>query len=168
MRKPGILTLHSVTTANALHFAFQQTHDDATRRFLLLQAAAFSSMFRKRAGADKGAAIDTFEPADGDFTVDEVFAEVGANKTKAAQKALRIYSPAARCEASSMQRSGDLLEGDGLARLQVQQRGARGLLRAVAGAPRSVSRRERPLAQGFDRPGQRAHRPHAGGVGVSR
>lgn len=89
MRKPGILTLHSVTSANALHFAHQQTHDDATRRFLLLQAAAFSALFRKRADANKGAAIDTFEPADGDVTIDDVFAEVGANKMKAAQKALR-------------------------------------------------------------------------------
>src|SRR6185295_1653350 len=61
MRKPGIGTLHSVTTTNALHYAFQHTANDETRRFLLLQSAAFIPLFRGRAGADKGVMIDEFE-----------------------------------------------------------------------------------------------------------
>jgi hypothetical protein len=32
MRKPGIVALHSVTTANALHYAWQHTADDQTCR----------------------------------------------------------------------------------------------------------------------------------------
>ena len=39
MRKPGIATLHAVTSTNALHYAFQHTTNDETRRFLLLQNA---------------------------------------------------------------------------------------------------------------------------------
>ena len=47
MRQPGIVGLHCVTTANALHFAYGHTGNDETRRMMLLQAAAFLPMFRK-------------------------------------------------------------------------------------------------------------------------
>ena len=33
MRQPGIVGLHCVTTINALHFAYQTTGNDETRRF---------------------------------------------------------------------------------------------------------------------------------------
>ena len=46
MRQPGIVAPHAVTTTNALHYAWQRCRDDSTR-YLLLQNAAFLSMFRQ-------------------------------------------------------------------------------------------------------------------------
>ena len=92
MRKPGIATLHAVTSTNALHYAFQHTANDETRRFLLLQNAAFIPLFRARGGADKGIMIDEFEPtaskATGAEAVEEIFADVTRDKLLAARKAL--------------------------------------------------------------------------------
>ncbi len=92
MRKPGIATLHAVTTTNALHYAFQHTTKDATRRFLLLQNAAFIPLFRARAGADNDIRIDEFEPtapkAAGVEAMAEIFADVSRDKLLAARKAL--------------------------------------------------------------------------------
>lgn len=92
MRRPGIATLHAVTTTNALHYAFRNTINDETRCFLLLQAAAFIPLFRSRGGADKGVAIDEFEPiapkAVGAAAVEEIFAEVSHDKLRAARKTL--------------------------------------------------------------------------------
>jgi hypothetical protein len=47
MRQPAIVALHAVTTSNALHYAYQTTQDDTTRRLLLLQNAAFLPHFRE-------------------------------------------------------------------------------------------------------------------------
>ena len=92
MRKPGIVTLHAVTTTNALHYAFQHTTNDDTRRFLLLQNAAFIPLFRRRANADTGIAIDEFEPiapkATGAEAMEEIFTEVSRDKLLAARKTL--------------------------------------------------------------------------------
>src|SRR5437867_2697595 len=46
MRRPGILSLHALTSSNALHFAYLNSAEDETRRLLLLQNAAFLPMFR--------------------------------------------------------------------------------------------------------------------------
>ena len=87
MRQPGIVALHSVTTTNALHYAFMTSGDDETRRMLMLQAAAFLTMFRKSIkGGD--VKIDALEKADGPATVEDVFAEVSKDKAAAARKAL--------------------------------------------------------------------------------
>ena len=50
MRQPGIVALHAVTTTNALHYAYQASGNDETRRLLLLQNAAFLPMFRAAMG----------------------------------------------------------------------------------------------------------------------
>src|SRR6185436_19817808 len=96
MRKPGIGTLHSCTTTNAMHYAFHHTANDETRRFLLLQNAAFIPMFRGRAEADKGVLIDEFEPtapkATGAEAVEEIFADVSRDKPLAARKVLAWLS----------------------------------------------------------------------------
>jgi hypothetical protein len=93
MRKPGILTLHSCTSTNALHFAHGQTFNDETRRFLLLQNAAFIPMFRDRAGARDGIAIDQLEPLEpkGE-ALEDIFADVTADKMSAARKTLAYLS----------------------------------------------------------------------------
>lgn len=95
MRRPGIATLHAVTTTNALHYAFQHATHDETRRFLLLQAAAFVPLFRATAGvsAQQGIRIDEFEPAAAPGSpatggVEEIFADVSRDKLLAARKTL--------------------------------------------------------------------------------
>jgi hypothetical protein len=92
MRKPGILSLHACTSTNALHFSHTQTFNDETRRFLLLQNAAFLPMFRDRAGAREGAAIDQIAPLAGKSesvpALDEIFADVSSDPSVAARKTL--------------------------------------------------------------------------------
>jgi hypothetical protein len=94
MRRPGIATLHAVTTTNAIHYAFQHVTNDDTRRFLLLQNAAFIPLFRAAAGvnAASGTTIDELEPVKietmGSAAVEEIFADVSRNKLLAAQKTL--------------------------------------------------------------------------------
>ena len=95
MRQPGIVALHAVTTTNALHYAYQASGDDETRRLLLLQNAAFLPMFREAMGG-RGkvgdARIDQLEPAatsEGDpGAVDEIFADASRDRMTAARKAL--------------------------------------------------------------------------------
>lgn len=94
MRKPGIVSLHACTTSNALHYAHQHTFNDETRRFLLLQNAWFLTMFRQRGGVKDGVAIDTMEPAEGEQSLDDIFAEVSRNKPLAAQKSLAFLNSA--------------------------------------------------------------------------
>jgi hypothetical protein len=92
MRKPGIVSLHACTTTNALHFAHSQTFNDETRRFVLLQNAAFIPLFRDRAGARDGIAIDQLEPLElkgqSSEALDDIFADVSADKRSAARKTL--------------------------------------------------------------------------------
>ena len=94
MRLPGIISLHASTTTNALHYAHQHTANDETRRFLLLQNAAFLTMFRDRGGIKDGITIDQFEPADGTPSIDEIFADITDNKERAARKALAYLKSA--------------------------------------------------------------------------
>ncbi len=47
MRQPGIVGIHCVTSTNALHYAYQTSASDETRRLLMLQSAAFLPMFRQ-------------------------------------------------------------------------------------------------------------------------
>ncbi len=107
-RQPGIVGIHCVTSANALHHGYQVTGSDETRRLLLLQAAAFLPLFRKAMeGRGKLADlhIDTLEPeapkAKGAGAVEEVFADVSGDRTLAAKKTLALLGEdsAARAEA---------------------------------------------------------------------
>lgn len=94
MRQPGIISLHATTTTNAMRYAHQQTSNDETRRFLLLQNAAFLTMFRDRGAVKEGVKIDEFEPVEGVPSIEEIFAEVSGNKVVAAQKALAYLKAA--------------------------------------------------------------------------
>jgi hypothetical protein len=47
MHQPGIVSLHSQTTANALHYAYRTSDDEQTQQLALLQCAAFVAMFRE-------------------------------------------------------------------------------------------------------------------------
>jgi hypothetical protein len=97
MRQPGIVGLHCVTTANALHFIYQNSSNDETRRLMLLQAAAFLPMFRQvmigRSGRlREDLRIDTLEAAPvaerAPQAVEEIFAEVTRDRLAAARKTL--------------------------------------------------------------------------------
>ncbi len=98
MRKPGIVPLHALTSSNAMHYAWQRSADDETRRFLMLQNAAFVVLFRKemerREKTDKlpERPIDKLETMDltkeGAESVGEIFTDVSKNRLAAARKTL--------------------------------------------------------------------------------
>jgi hypothetical protein len=95
MRQPGIVALHAVTSTNALHYAFDATKDDTTRRLVLLQNAAFLPLFRgamQGRGDVKEGRLDLLEPvapeSQGQEAVDEIFRDVSGNQRRAAQKML--------------------------------------------------------------------------------
>jgi hypothetical protein len=97
MRQPGIGGLHTLTTMNALHFAYQNSGNDETRRMMMLQAAAFLPMFREfMSGRGKlpDVRVDKLEKAEakakGAAAVEEIFADVSKDKTSAARKALAL------------------------------------------------------------------------------
>jgi hypothetical protein len=97
MRQPGIVGIHCVTSTNALHFAYQTSADDETRRLLMLQSAAFLPMFRQAmTGRGKLAdvKIDKLEKAevkaDPAEAVEEIFADVSKDKMLAARKTLAL------------------------------------------------------------------------------
>ena len=89
MRRADILSLHAVTTINALHYAFQTSRNEETRKMMLLQAASFLPLFRGR--LHDGPRIDAFEqspvPEQSD-AVARIFAEVSRDRMSAAQNVL--------------------------------------------------------------------------------
>jgi hypothetical protein len=91
MRKPGIVALHSVTTSNAIHYAFARCGDDATRQYLLLQNASFMPMFREEARGrgtvadnhiDQLTGVDTEDPG----SIPAIFETMGTDRAKAAKQ----------------------------------------------------------------------------------
>ena len=92
MRKPGIVSLHSVTSSNALHFAYQECASPQIRLMLLLQNAAFVPLFRGDGGKPDQVKVDTFEAlkpdGSGSEAVSEIFADASRDRMRAASKAL--------------------------------------------------------------------------------
>ena len=91
LRDANIRSLHAVTTTNAMHFAFRQTASDRSKRLLLLQNAAFITLFRGNPKT-KGVAIDALEPlapkAAGHEAIAEILADISHDRTTAARKVL--------------------------------------------------------------------------------
>jgi hypothetical protein len=93
LRQPGIVALHAVTSTNALRHSCEMSGDDETRRWLMLQNAAFVTLFRdalKGRGKVGEQRIDTLEPedtADAD-PVAEILRDVSRDRLTAARKAL--------------------------------------------------------------------------------
>lgn len=97
MRQPGIIGIHCVTSTNALHYAYQTSASDETRRLLMLQAASFLPMFRQfMMGRGKLAdvKIDKLEKAevksDPREAVEEIFNTVGKDRLLAARQTLAL------------------------------------------------------------------------------
>lgn len=93
-QQPGIISLHSLTTANALRFAFSATGDDETRKMLLLQNVAFLPAFReaaKRRGALGEFRIFDLAPSTSSSASDglaDILETISSDKVKAASKIL--------------------------------------------------------------------------------
>jgi hypothetical protein len=95
MRQPGIVGIHCVTSTNALHYAYQTSASDETRRLLMLQTAAFLAMFRqamlgrgKLSDADL-AHLEKVEPRGGvALAIEEIFQDVSKDRMLAARKTL--------------------------------------------------------------------------------
>ncbi len=95
MRNPGIIALHAVTSANAMHHAYQACSEDRTRRLLTLQLPAFLTLFRQNPKdlEDKEERIHLLQPAEGlpdssAETLEAIFAEVTEDRYGAARKIL--------------------------------------------------------------------------------
>ncbi len=90
MRSPGIVSLHAVTAANALHFIYNASGDDTTRRLALLQAAGWLPMYRGRVKPTDAIRVDAINPvapdSPGDDAVAELFASVPGDRARAAEK----------------------------------------------------------------------------------
>jgi len=92
-RAPGIVALHTVTSSNALRFAYEASASDETRRMLLLQNASFVPLFREAAARRNKLAsiqIDALEPlapAD-EGGLDDIFVDVSKDPLRAARKTL--------------------------------------------------------------------------------
>lgn len=102
MRQQGIVSLHAVTTTNALHHAFMTAANLETRKFLLLQNASFLSLFRD-AAAGRGAlqerhidrlesTVDSDLQGAGDAMVATIFERMGSDRQAAAQMAMNYLS----------------------------------------------------------------------------
>src|SRR5436190_13456989 len=89
MRRPGLVSPHALTTTNAIHYAFQHSGNDETRRMLLLQNAAFLTLFRGDGGKLKNIPIDKMSSkARAVPELADIFAEISHDRMTAAHQAL--------------------------------------------------------------------------------
>ncbi len=88
MRQPGIVSLHACTSTNAMHFLYKKATNDEMRRFLILQNAAFLTLFRRAGGVGDGISIENFNAAEGQPRLEDIFGSIGKNRLEAARKAL--------------------------------------------------------------------------------
>src|SRR4029453_3874206 len=87
MRQPGIVGIHTLTSTNAMRYAFDAWGNDEARRMLLLQNAAFLPLFRAgmkgrgSLGEQKVEALQPAEiPADGTAALEAIFAAGGGDR----------------------------------------------------------------------------------------
>ena len=104
IRQPGIVALHAVTTTNALHYAWHHCRDDSTRRYVLLQNAAFLPMFRQ-AMASRGQVadrrIDRLTPVDTPGSqngVEAILSEISREPSAAMGKVLGYLRSGGKAE----------------------------------------------------------------------
>ncbi|MHB1425875.1 MAG: hypothetical protein ACYC3I_22145 [Gemmataceae bacterium] len=93
----AIVPIHCVTSTNALHFAYQTSASDETRRLLMLQSAAFLPMFRQAMmGRGKLAEVKIDKLEKAEFKRDlceaaeEIFNDVSHDPMLAARKTLAL------------------------------------------------------------------------------
>jgi hypothetical protein len=95
MRQPGIVGIHTLTSTNALRYAFDTCGNEETRKLLLLQNAAFLTLFRgamKNRGNIGEQKIEELEPAEipgsTAAALDSIFESISTSRAKAAQQTL--------------------------------------------------------------------------------
>jgi len=90
MRQPNVPNVHSMSSANALRYAFQASGDDVTRKLLLLQDCAFITLFRDAVrGKVADVRIEDVKPLavkESGGALEEIFSEVGRDRMSAAKK----------------------------------------------------------------------------------
>jgi len=94
MRQPSIIMVHSVDSTNALHYLFQATSDESTKKLMLLQNCAFVPMFRGLArGKVADVRIDDVKPMALERpsgAIEEILNDVSKDRMNAARK-IRQY-----------------------------------------------------------------------------
>jgi hypothetical protein len=104
-RHPDIQGIHCVTSANALHYAATTSGNDETRLMLLLQGAAFMTLFRQGMGlnADPAQGVDRMAAAEGigsgPEAIEAILADVSGKKPEAARKTLAYLKAGGNPEA---------------------------------------------------------------------
>lgn len=92
IRQPSVPTLHTVTSTNALRYAFHASGDETTRKLMLLQTCAFVPMFRAaQRGNIAATRIDDLKPIaakDPSTALEEIFADVSTDHISAAGRVL--------------------------------------------------------------------------------
>ena len=104
LRQPGIVSLHAVTSTNALHFAFQASGDDRTRRLADAPERCVPPHVprgdgRPRQGhrrSDRQARTGTRQSRWVPGALEEIFAEAGRDRMTAAGKALCLLADRVR------------------------------------------------------------------------
>lgn len=91
MRQPGIIGLHGLTTANAMHYLWKHAADEGVRKQLLLQACSFNPMFRESAkgrGKVGTQLIDNLQPVapkDSGEALPDILSAISSNRNRAAE-----------------------------------------------------------------------------------
>ncbi|MYC67960.1 MAG: hypothetical protein F4X12_16665 [Acidobacteriia bacterium] len=95
LRLPGILGVHCVTSANALHYAFRMSSDAETRLYLLLQGVGWMGQFARymsRNDQMRDLDLSKLERADasgnGGDEVAAILEQLGSDTDEAARKAI--------------------------------------------------------------------------------
>ncbi len=120
MRQPGIVSLHTLTTTNAMRFAFDTCGNEETRKLILLQNAAFLPLFRaemNNRGNVGGQRIDQLTPAEPTSgsaadAIAAIFESIGKDSTFASSQTLGY-----------LQNAGDVTSFMDAARLLIFQKG---------------------------------------------
>src|SRR2546427_759576 len=90
MRQPNVPNVHSMSSANALRYAFQASGDDVTRKLLILQDCAFITRFRDAVrGKVADLRIDDVKPLavkESAGAIEEIFSDVSADHLNGAKK----------------------------------------------------------------------------------
>jgi hypothetical protein len=95
LRNPGIIALHAMTSANALHYIYGASGDQTTRKLALLQAAGWMPLYRARNNSKSNLEIDAIEAqtpeGKGDDALHSVFAAAHKSRDEAAAKAIGYF-----------------------------------------------------------------------------
>jgi hypothetical protein len=96
MRQPAIVSLHGVTSTNALQFLSRSVSNDELRKWLILQNASFIGHFRESAlGRDQLSQRNILElqPSEDKVTdVESIFNQLGSDRDKASQSMLNYLN----------------------------------------------------------------------------